>query len=37
MNEVYHKYYRKGFKLEALKYDKRTQDVILNKGVPIIS
>jgi ATP-dependent exoDNAse (exonuclease V) alpha subunit len=37
MKEVYHKYYRKGLELAALKYDKRTQDVILNKGVPIIS
>ena len=27
----------KGTKLNALPYDKRTQDVILNKGVPIIS
>ena len=27
----------KGLKLDALKYDKRTQDVILNKDVPIIS
>ena len=27
----------KGLKIEALKYDKRTQDVILNKGVRIIS
>jgi len=37
MKEVYNKNYRKGLKLEALKYDKRTQDVILNKGIPIIS
>jgi ATP-dependent exoDNAse (exonuclease V) alpha subunit len=37
MKEVNNKYYRKGLKLDALKYDKRTQDVILNKGVPIIS
>ena len=37
MKEVYNQYYRKGLKLEALSYDKRTQKVILNKGVPIIS
>ncbi len=34
---LYNKYYRKGLKLEALKYDKRAQNVISNKGVQIIS
>ena len=36
MEELYNKKYRKGLKLEALSYDKRSQYVILNKGVPII-
>ncbi len=29
--------YRTGLKIAALSYDERSQDVILNKGVPIIS
>jgi hypothetical protein len=29
--------YRTGLKLDALTYDERSQDVILDKGVPIIS
>jgi ATP-dependent exoDNAse (exonuclease V) alpha subunit len=36
MKELYIKKYYKGLKLKALPYDKRTQDVILNEGVPII-
>ncbi len=38
MKELYKKNkYRTGLKLDALDYDDRSQDVILNKGVPIIS
>ena len=37
MKELYKKNYRKGLKLDALPYDDRSQDVILNKEVPIIS
>ena len=37
MKEMYNKYYRKGLKLDGLTYDDRSQAVILNKGVPIIS
>ena len=37
MRALYAKKYWKGLMLNALPYDKRTQDVILNKGVPIIS
>ena len=38
MKEVYIKNnYRTGLKLEGLSYDDRSQAVILNKGVPIIS
>jgi hypothetical protein len=38
MKELYKKNkYRTGLKLDALDYDDRSQAVILNKGVPIIS
>jgi hypothetical protein len=37
MIELYNKKHRKGLKLEGLTYDDRSQAVILNKGVPIIS
>jgi ATP-dependent exoDNAse (exonuclease V) alpha subunit len=37
MKELYKKKYRKGLELEGLSYDDRSQAVILNKGVPIIS
>jgi hypothetical protein len=37
MKELYNKKYRKGLKLDALDYDDRSQAVILNKGMPIIS
>jgi hypothetical protein len=37
MKELYKKKHRKGLKLDALDYDDRSQTVILNKGVPIIS
>ncbi len=37
MKELYKKNYRKGLKPDALPYDDRSQDVILNKGLPIIS
>jgi ATP-dependent exoDNAse (exonuclease V) alpha subunit len=37
MKELYNQKYRKGLKLEGLSYDDRSQAVILNKGVPIIS
>ena len=36
MNELYRIKHRKGLKLAALSYDERSQDVILNKGMPII-
>ncbi len=37
MNELYKKNKcRTGLKLDALPYDERSQDVILNKGMPII-
>ncbi len=37
MRALYAKKHWKGLKLDASPYDKCTQDVILNKGVPIIS
>ena len=38
MKELYiRNKYRTGLKIAALSYDERSQDVILNKGVPIIS
>jgi ATP-dependent exoDNAse (exonuclease V) alpha subunit len=37
MKELYNKKYRKGLKLEGLSYDDRSQAVILNIGMPIIS
>jgi ATP-dependent exoDNAse (exonuclease V) alpha subunit len=37
MKELYKKKCRHGLKLDALSYDDRSQAVILNKGVPIIS
>jgi hypothetical protein len=37
MKELYNKKYRKGLKLNGLSYDDRSQAVILNKGMPIIS
>jgi hypothetical protein len=37
MKELYNQKYRKGLKLEGLSYDDRSQAVILNKGMPIIS
>jgi ATP-dependent exoDNAse (exonuclease V) alpha subunit len=37
MKALYKQKYRKGLKLEGLSYDDRSQAVILNKGVPIIS
>jgi hypothetical protein len=37
MRELYNKKHRKGLKLDGLVYDDRSQAVILNKGVPIIS
>jgi len=37
MKELYKKKYRKGLEIEGLSYDDRSQAVILNKGVPIIS
>ena len=36
MKELYNKYSRHGLRLAALPYDERSQDVILNKGMPII-
>jgi hypothetical protein len=37
MKELYNKKRRKGLRLDGLDYDDRSQAVILNKGVPIIS
>jgi hypothetical protein len=37
MKEMYKKKDYHGFKLDALDYDDRSQAVVLNKGVPIIS
>jgi ATP-dependent exoDNAse (exonuclease V) alpha subunit len=37
MKELFNQKYRKGLKLEGLSYDDRSQAVILNKGMPIIS
>ncbi len=37
MKELYNKKHRKGLKLDGLVYDDRSQAVILNKGMPIIS
>jgi hypothetical protein len=37
MKELYNQKYRKGLKLDGLVYDDRSQAVILNKEMPIIS
>ncbi len=37
MKELHNKKYRKRLKLDGLTYDDRSQAVILNKGMPIIS
>jgi hypothetical protein len=37
MKELYHQKHRKGLKLDGLSHDDRSQAVISNKGVPIIS
>jgi hypothetical protein len=37
MKELNKKYYRKGLKLDGLPYDDRSQAVVLNKKMPIIS
>ena len=37
MQQLYNKYSRHGLRIAALSYDDRSQDVILNKTMPIIS
>jgi hypothetical protein len=37
MKELYNKKHRKGLQLDGLSYDDRSQAVILNKGMPILS
>ncbi len=37
MKELYNKKYRKGLKLDGLSYNDRSQAVILNEGMPVIS
>ena len=37
MQQLYNKYSRHGLRIAALSYDDRSQDVILNKNMPIIS